>query len=271
MIGLFDTGHGGLTIYQALAKHLPRRDFIYFGDHANAPYGIKPASEIVNLTQAAIEMLFERGCPLVVLACNTATAIALRTLQQQWLPASKYKNNRVLGIIVPTVEIATSTHDDAHEILAVFGTQRTIESGVYEVEIHKRNPHARVIPQICSTLAGAIEAGVSDNELEHLVRDACADMMRKTNGNAPNRAILGCTHFPIVEYLFKKHLPPSTLIFSQGDAVADKLSDYLKRHPEFDMCSNAVNHRFLTSGNAASVSRDVLRLLGLSLPFETAL
>lgn len=271
MIGLFDTGHGGLTIYQALAKKLPQRDFVYFGDHANAPYGTKPAAEILKLTRSAIEMLFDRGCPLVVLACNTATAIALRTLQQQWLPTSTHKDKRVLGIIVPTVEVATSTHRDANETLAVFGTQRTIESGVFDVEIHKRNPKARVIPQICSTLAGAIEAGVSEDELDHLVRDACAALMQKTNGNAPNRAILGCTHFPIVEYLFKKHLPPSTLIFSQGDAVADKLSDYLKRHPEFDMCSNAVHHRFLTSGNAASVSRDVLRLLGLSLPFETAL
>ncbi len=268
MIGLFDTGHGGLTIYQALAKRLPQRNFIYFGDHANAPYGTRPADEILKLTQAAIEMLFERGCPLVVLACNTATAIALRTLQQQWLPNSVHKDKRVLGIIVPTVEIATMTHDDANEMLAVFGTQRTIESGVYDVEIHKRNPHAKVIQQICAHLAGAIETGASEAELERLVKEAVTECMQKTNGKAPHRALLGCTHFPLVEHLFKNHLPASTQILSQGAAVADRLMDYLIRHPEFAQHAPKADDRFITSGNAMRVSADAARFLGVSLPFE---
>lgn len=271
MIGLFDTGHGGLTIYQALAKELPQRNFVYFGDHANAPYGMKPAQEILQLTKAAIEMLFARGCPLVVLACNTATAVALRTLQQQWLPHSIHSDKRVLGIIVPTVEVATATHEDASETLAVFGTQRTIESGVYEVEIHKRNPKAKVIAQTCRQLAGAIENSASENELEQLVSEAVRECLQKTNGIAPQRALLGCTHFPIVEHLFRKHLPQATQILSQGAAVADRLIDYLKRHPEFAQHEKKRQDLFLTSGDAQRVSRDAARFLGVSLPFETAL
>ncbi len=273
MIGLFDTGHGGLTIYKALQAAMPQRHFVYFGDHAEAPYGTKSAADILALTKAAIIMLFELGCPLVVLACNTATAVALRTLQQEWLPNSLYKNRRVLGIIVPTVEIATQTgsgsHSDANETLAVFGTQRTIESGVYEVEIHKRNPLAKVIPQICPQLAGAIEAGASEDVCERHVQDAVIACLEKTGGFAPQRAILGCTHFPIVEHMFKKHLPESTILFSQGAAVADRLSDYLRRHPEFNGAENKPADVFLTSGDAARVSRDAKRFLGLSLAFET--
>jgi glutamate racemase len=270
MIGLFDTGHGGLTIYQALAKHLPERGFVYFGDHARAPYGTKPASEILDLTKAAIEMLFAMDCRLVVLACNTATAVALRSLQQNWLPHSPHKNKRVLGIIVPTVEVATSTHADANEMLAVFGTTRTIESGVYDVEIHKRNPLAKVVTQICPQLAGAIEAGASEDELERQVQEAIEKCLMKTDGKAPNRAILGCTHFPIVEHLFRKHLPPATQILSQGDAVADRLYDYLLRHPEFEQGQTKRDDIFLTSGDAARVKADTQRFLGMSYPFETS-
>ncbi|MBY0427817.1 MAG: glutamate racemase [Alphaproteobacteria bacterium] len=268
MIGLFDTGHGGLTIYKALRAAMPQRQFVYFGDHGRAPYGTKSAAEILELTKSAIITLFERGCPLVVLACNTATAIALRTLQQEWLPHSQYKNRRVLGIIVPTVEIATTSHADANETLAVFATQRTIESGVFEVEIHKRNPLAKIIPQICPHLAGAIEAGASEDDLEQQVQDAVAACLEKTNGTAPQRAILGCTHFPIVEHLFKKYLPSSTVLFSQGSAVADRLADYLQRHPEFNQRDEMREDVFLTSGDAMRVRRDAERFLGLSLPFE---
>ena len=268
MIGLFDTGHGGLTIYKALRVAMPQQRFIYYGDHGNAPYGSKSATEILMLTKAAVVTLFERGCPLVVLACNTATAVALRTLQQTWLPHSPYRDRRVLGIIVPTVEMATTTHMQANEMLAVFGTQRTIESGVFEVEIHKRNPLATVIPQNCPHLAGAIERGDSDAELERHVRDAVVACLEKANGNAPQRAILGCTHFPIVEHHFKKYLPASTVLFSQGPAVADRLADYLHRHPEFNDQDKQSADVFLTSGDAPRVSFDAKRLLGLLLPFE---
>ena len=152
----------------------------------------------------------------------------------------------------------------------MFGTQRTIESGVYEIEIHKRNPLAKVIPQICPQLAGAIEAGASEDELERQVQDAIAVCLQKTGGLAPQRAILGCTHFPIVEHVFKKHLPDSTILFSQGAAVADRLADYLQRHPEFNAAESKPEDVFLTSGDAMRVRADAKRFLGLSLPFKGA-
>jgi glutamate racemase len=272
MIGLFDTGHGGLTIYQALAKHMPQRSFVYFGDHGNAPYGSRPAHEILDYTRAAIEVLFERGCPLVVLACNTATAVALRTLQQQWLPYSRYKDNRVLGIIVPTVEVVAQRVQRQDALVAVFGTQRTIESNVFEIEIHKRNPALQVVQQICPKLAGAIELGASEAELEQQVQLAVEQCLQQARdsalGRAPDSAILGCTHFPIVGHLFKKYLPVTTHMFSQGDAVAERLTDYIIRHPEFEQRTQKQNDIFLTSGDSTRVTADAQRLLGVNLPFE---
>lgn len=268
MIGLFDTGHGGLTIYRALARHLPERNFMYFGDHAHVPYGSKPAADILKLTQLAVERLFERGCPLVVLACNTATAVALRMLQREWLPHSPYKDHRVLGIIAPTVEIAVDTHQQDDAILAVFGTLRTIESNVYDIEIHKRMPEMRVVQQACPHLAGAIEAGCSDAELEQQVHDAVTACLKQSGGKVPQRAILGCTHFPLVEHLFRKALPPQTRLFSQTHAVADRLADYLARHPEFDQREAKKPDVFLTSGDADKVGKDAARFLGIELTFS---
>lgn len=275
-IGLFDTGHGGLTIYKSLKAAMPHQSFVYLGDHAHAPYGQRSGADILALTKNAIAMLFEQGCPLVVLACNTATAVALRSLQQNWLPQSAYKANRVLGIIAPTVEAATGVNwgDAQHQtqqndVLAVFATQRTIESGVYEIEIRKRSPKVEVVQQICAHLAGAIEEGASEAVLEEQVRDAVAACLKQTHGRALSRAILGCTHFPIVEHLFKKYLPSETQILSQGPAVAARLTDYLNRHPEFAKHGQNSADRFITSGDAARVSHDAARFVGLTLPFET--
>jgi glutamate racemase len=275
MIGLFDTGHGGLTIYRALASAMPQHNFVYLGDHANAPYGQRTGQEILALTKDAIITLFARGCPLVVLACNTATAVALRRVQQDWLPHSKYKHHRVLGIIAPTVEAATGIawmHGNAQnhkqDLVVVFGTQRTIETGVYAIEIRKRSPMVRVIQQICPSLAGAIETGADAVQLETHVRRAVDACMQQTHGIAPHHAILGCTHFPIVEHLFKKYLPATTPILSQGIAVAQRLQEYVMRHPEFNQTHIKHDDIFLTSGEAPRVSHDAQRLLGMTLKFE---
>ena len=157
MIGLFDSGHGGLTVLKALVERFPGQQFLYLGDHANAPYGNRPSEEVVELTRAAIAWLFDAGCPLVLLACNTATAVACRTLQRDWLPASGRKGVNVLGIVAPTVEAATQTpwaittpqypQKYLTETIAVFGTARTIASGVYKEEIRKRCPRVNVVQQ----------------------------------------------------------------------------------------------------------------------------
>jgi glutamate racemase len=245
MIGVFDSGLGGLTVLRALTARFPELSFVYLGDHAHVPYGNRPSEEIIELTRAAVETLFRRGCKLVVLGCNTATAVAARRLQTTWLPETHWKTEgyNVVGIVAPTVEAATQTpwavttpqypQKFLTDRIAVFGTTRTIASNVYAEEIRKRCPKVTVIQQVCSELAGAIERGVAEPELERLVKEGIDGAMAQANGEPLHRAILGCTHFPLVEHLFRRHLPPATRILSQPEIVADSLEDYLSRHPRF--------------------------------------
>lgn len=240
MIGLFDSGHGGLTIFRMLVRRFPDLQFIYLGDHANAPYGNRPSEEIVSLTRQGVEHLYERGCSLVVLACNTATAIACRTLQQDWLPNAGHEGKNILGVVAPMVEAATQTQWAVTspqypqkyntQTIGVFGTRRTISSGVYREEIIKRCPKVTVIEQHCPDLAGAIEEGRSEEALDQMVKADVAALMEKSAGHPPEQVILGCTHYPLVEHLFVRHLPPSTRLLSQPVVVSDSLEDYLTRH-----------------------------------------
>jgi glutamate racemase len=243
MIGIFDSGLGGLTLLRALVARFPQEHFVYFGDQANVPYGNRPSDEVLALTRAGAEYLFNAGCGLVMLGCNTATAVAARTLQRDWLPQSPFKGRNILGIVAPTVEAATQTpwavttpqypQKNNTDLIAILGTTRTISSDVYGQEINKRCPRVRVVQQVCAVLAGAIEAGQSEQELDAIVTHDVTALLAKTGGAAPDRAILGCTHFPIVEHLFRRHLPSSTRILSQPEIVADSLEDYLARHPRF--------------------------------------
>ncbi|MEL6373715.1 MAG: glutamate racemase [Pseudomonadota bacterium] len=289
MIAIFDSGHGGLTVLRTLAARFPDQPFLYFGDHANVPYGNRPSAEVIDLTRRGVVTLFERGAKLVLLCCNTATAVAARELQQHWLPTSGWQGRNVLGIVAPTVEAATQTawavtapqypQKYNTDTIAVFGTTRTVASGVYREEITKRCPRARVIEQVCPGLVAAIEAGALRDELDGHVRAAVDAMLAQagasteagisagaradageagalaapqvakevaseaareaTLGNAryalmpPHRAILGCTHFPLVEDLFRAHLPSFTRLLPQPDIVADSLEDYLQRHPAY--------------------------------------
>lgn len=267
MIGVFDSGHGGLTVLRALLQRFPQQGFVYLGDHGNAPYGNRPASEIVDLTRHSCEALFGMGCRLVVLACNTATCVAARPLQREWLPTSSYAGtHNVLGIAAPTVEAATQTpwgvttpqypQKYNSDVIAVFGTTRTIASGVFPEEIRKRCPRITVVQQACPQLAGAIEAGRPEAELEAIIMDAVAALNAKTGGEPPHRAILGCTHYPLVEHLFRRHLPRFTRLLSQPEVVADSLEDYLVRHPYYAELDGSAEHvRFLTTGDPRAVSR----------------
>ena len=267
MIGIFDSGHGGLTVVRALTQRFPARAFTYLGDHAHVPYGNRPSDEIVGLTRAGVEQLFRLGCRLVLLGCNTATCVAARTLQRDWLPVSKWAGHNILGIVAPTVEAATQTPWAKTEpqypqkynadIIAVFGTTRTITSYVYPEEIKKRCPRVTVVQQICAELAGAIEHGAGAAELDALVARGVAGLLAQTGGTAPHQAILGCTHYPLVEHLFRRHLPVATRLLSQPDIVADSFEDYLVRHAEYDdpAASGAPRApRLLTTGAPAEVS-----------------
>ena len=270
MIGIFDSGLGGLTILRALTARFPAQQFLYLGDHAHAPYGDRASAEIVELTRAGVAQLFALGARLVVLGCNTATAVALRTLQRDWLPHAGLSGRNVVGIVAPTVEAATQTpwavtkpqypQKNNRDVIAVFGTTRTIESGVYAEEIRKRCPRVRVVQQACSGLAAAIEAARPAAELDAIVAESVAALLTQLSGktlglSAPDRAILGCTHFSLVESLFAENLPVGVRILSQPELVADSFEDYLARHPEYAKSEAPPGVRLLTTGDPEQVLR----------------
>ncbi len=265
MIGVFDSGHGGLTVFRALVERYPELAFTYLGDHRNAPYGNRPSEEVVDLTRQGVETLFKFGAQLVILGCNTATCVAARTLQKDWLPVSPWGGRNVIGIVAPTVEAATQTpwavttpqypQKYNTDTVAVFGTTRTITSYVYPEEIRKRCPRVTVVQQICAELAGAIEAGKPEAELDRLVKSGVDGLMAQTGGQPPHRAILGCTHFPLVETMFRKYLPPFTRLLSQPEIVADSLEDYLARHARFRTVTHGNAHaRLMTTGDPQAIN-----------------
>src|SRR5215510_2473591 len=182
MIGVFDSGHGGLTVFRALIGRFPQVPFVYLGDHANVPYGDRPSDEIVALTRKGVEALFRRGCKLVLLGCNTATCVAARTLQKDWLGVSGWSGRNILGIVAPTVEAATQTpwavtapqypQKYNTDVVAVFGTTRTIASHAYPEEIRKRCPRVTVLQQACAGPVAAIEAGATEGAIEALMAKA---------------------------------------------------------------------------------------------------
>jgi glutamate racemase len=281
-IGVFDSGVGGLTVHHALVRRLPRSDLIYLADQANTPYGGKPGEEILALTKAGVTRLFDEGCSLVILACNTAAAIALRRLQQTWLPGYRREIGRpvnILGLIVPTIEAATGLPWEQEvdrlpekvervEILGVFSTPATAASRVYEIEIDKRRQDVAVFSEPCPQLAGLIEKGTSHDILEPMIAGH-VEALRKRIGRHPNRAILGCTHYEIVADLFRAALPPNTPLIHQPAATADAVEAYLARHPEYDPGSSGAR-RFLTTGDPGEQNDLVATFWGEPLRFERA-
>ena len=281
-IGVFDSGIGGLTIHHALVKRLPDVDLIYLGDQANAPYGPRAGEEIVALTRRGCERLFEAGADLVVLACNTASAIALRRLQQTWLPGHRAALGRpvnVLGIIVPTIEAATGMpweHEaerrgekvERLDVIGVFCTRATAESRVYEIEVDKRRQDVAAFSEACVSLAGLIEQGAPREDLRALVDEHVGALTRRV-GRPPDRAILGCTHYEMVADLFTAALPPGTPLIHQPSSVADALQRYLQRHPEYAGGSTGAR-RFLTTGAPGQQNGLAEAFWGAPLHFEAA-
>ena len=285
-IGVFDSGIGGLSVHRALVDRLPEADFVYLGDQANAPYGGKPGEEIVDLTRAGCIRLFEAGADLVVLACNTASAVALRRLQQTWLPgyaAAQGRKLNALGIIVPTIEAATglpwAQEPDPRyleggdkiekvDVVGVFSTPATARSRVYEIEIDKRRQDVAVFSEPCPTLARLIEDGASQAVLAEIITSH-AQALRRRIGRWPDRAILGCTHYEIVAELFAQALPPATPLIHQPSAVADALGRYLVHHPEYAAGGSGAR-RFITTGMAADQNALVEAFWGSPVRFEAA-
>jgi glutamate racemase len=281
-IGVFDSGVGGLSVHHRLVDRFPAADFVYLADQINTPYGGRPGEEIVELTKAGCERLFGEGCDLAVLACNTASGVALRRLQQTWLPGYRRGLGRpvnVLGIIVPTIEAATGLpweHEaerrgdkvEKLDVLAVFSTPATAASRVYEIEIDKRRDDVAVFSQPCPELAPMIEQGAPRAELAAAIQGHVKAVTTRI-GRAPDRAILGCTHYEIVADLFRDALRPGTPLVHQPQATADALARYLERHPEYDAGRGAVR-RFLTTGRPGAQSSLVAAFWGAPLSFERA-
>ncbi|MCR5873788.1 aspartate/glutamate racemase family protein [Phenylobacterium sp. J426] len=281
-IGVFDSGVGGLTVHHRLVERFPDADFFYLADQANAPYGGRPGEEIVELTKAGCIRLFEEGCDVVVLACNTAASVALRRLQQTWLPGYRKALGRpvnVLGIVVPTIEAATGLpweHEaerrgdkiEKLDILGIFSTPATANSRVYEIEIDKRRQDVAVFSEPCPELARMIESGASRDELAAVIQGHVKALTTRI-GRAPDRAILGCTHYEITADLFQEALPPGTPLIRQPEATADALARYMERHPEFD-AGRGGGRRFLTTGKPGAQHSLVETFWGAPLSFEPA-
>jgi glutamate racemase len=231
MIGIFDSGYGGLTIFGKIKSLLPEYDYIYLGDNARTPYGTRSFEVVYQFTRQAVTRLFDEGCSLVILACNTASAKALRTIQQHDLPAYKDPTRRVLGVIRPTVEIVDTLSRTKH--VGVLGTSGTVSSRSYEMEINKLFPEIVVTSEACPMWVPLVE----NNEYEN----AGADYFVKKNlDNILNKdpqidtLLLGCTHYPLLEPKIRKYLPQGIILFSQGERVAESLKDYLNRHNEME-------------------------------------
>ncbi|PXA81289.1 glutamate racemase [Caulobacter sp. D4A] len=281
-IGVFDSGVGGLSVHRALVQRLPQADFVYLADQANAPYGGKPGEEIVDLTRAGCERLFEAGASLVVLACNTASAIALRRLQQTWLPGYRKQLGRpinILGIIVPTIEAATGLpweHEaerrgdkvEQLDVLGVFSTQGTTNSRVYEIEIDKRKQDLAVFSQPCPDLVPMIEADAGVVDLAKAVEGYVLALKTRI-GRYPDRAVLGCTHYEIIADIFRAALPAGTPVIHQPASTADSLERYLERHPEYDPGTGG-GRVFLTTGQPGPQNGLVQSFWGGPLVFEKA-
>ena len=268
-VGIFDSGLGGLTVLDAVTKRLSDVPFVYFGDNAHAPYGVRTPDDIFNLTTAAVERLWDEGCDLVILACNTASAAALKRMQETWVPADK----RVLGVFVPLIEALTERQwgdnspprEVAVKHVALFATPATVASRAFQRELAFRAIGVDVEAQPCGGVVDAIELG-DDILAEALIRSHVEALKRRMPH--PQAAVLGCTHYPMMENTFAEALGPGVKVYSQASLVAESLADYLTRRPE--MVGPGTVSKFLTTGETAGVSNKATQFLRRKITFEAA-
>lgn len=243
-IGVFDSGYGGLTILKEILAELPEYDYLYLGDNARAPYGTRSFDVVFDFTRQAVEELFRRGCHLVILACNTASAKALRSIQQHVLPVS-YPDRRVLGVIRPTVEAVGDITRSGH--VGLLATPGTVKSHSYRMEIAKLYPDMRITELGCPMWVPLIETNeASGPGADYFVKKYLDEIL----GKDPqiDTLLLGCTHYPILLPKISRYVPDNIRILSQGEIVAKSLADYLRRHPEIETkCSKGGQVEYLTT------------------------
>lgn len=245
-IGIFDSGYGGLTILHGIRQLLPAYDFLYLGDNARAPYGSRSFDVVYEFTRQSVIKLFEMGCHLVILGCNTASAKALRTIQQNDLPLID-PSRRVLGIIRPTAEVIGSLTTTRH--VGILATEGTIKSESYTLEIQKLYPDIRVSGVACPFWVPLVEYNECDSPGADYFVKKRIDQLMSLDPHI-DAVILGCTHYPLLLPKIVRYTPPGIRIVPQGEYVADSLKDYLRRHPEIDSkCAKGGHVRYLTTEN----------------------
>ena len=243
-IGVFDSGYGGLTILNKIRERLPQYDYIYLGDNARTPYGTRSFEVVYDFTLQAVEKLFELGCPLVILACNTASAKALRSIQQVNLPQMD-DTRRVLGVIRPTAECIGDITQSRH--VGILATSGTIKSESYLMEIHKLFPDIIVTGEACPMWVPLVENDEFESEgADYFVRQHINRLLEKDP--LIDTLVLGCTHYPLLIKKIKQFAPPHVRVIAQGEYVAESLEDYLQRHPEMDIrCTKNGSCHFYTT------------------------
>lgn len=264
-LGIFDSGFGGLTIYRSIRRQLPQYDYLYLGDNARTPYGNRSFEAVFKFTTEGIRYLFAQDCKLIIVACNTASAKALRSIQQRILP-SDFPDRRVLGILRPSVE--EIGRDTQSKVVALWATEGTVKSGSFAIEIEKYAPGIRLIQTACPMLVPLVEAG----ELEGLATDYfIRKYWNETSFQSPDidTLMLACTHYPLLLPRIREIVPDRIRILVQGDFVASSLQDYLKRHSEIEsVLSRGGTQHFLTTDHTEGFDHLAELFLGHAVASE---
>jgi len=261
-IGIFDSGYGGLTVLREIVSMLPEYDYYYLGDNARSPYGTRTFSTVYKYTRECVSWLFSKNCHLVILACNTASAKALRSIQQNDI-VSIAPDRRVLGVIRPLTERAGTLTKNGH--IGLLATNGTVRSDSYSIEIHKFFPHITLSQEPCPLWVPIVENIELNNEgTEFFVKRHIAALLKKDPDI--DTVILGCTHYPLLEPLIRKSLPAHILIVNQGRIIAEQLKDYLQRHPEIEKkCSKKSKRLFFTTESPEVFDTPASRFYGINL------
>jgi glutamate racemase len=261
-IGVFDSGYGGLTILKELERALPNYDYLYLGDNARAPYGSRSFDTVYQYTLEAVKWLFEQGCPLVILACNTASAKALRNIQQKDLPEmAPYR--RVLGVIRPTAEVAGNLTQSQH--VGILGTTGTISSNSYMLEINKFFPSVKVTQEACPMWVPLVENNEYNKPgADYFVQQHIENLLQKDPDI--DTLFLACTHYPLLLDKIRKYIPDGIRVFDQGKIVADSLMEYLARHPEMkNRLSANASRIFATTDHVAAFESQASAFYGKAI------
>ena len=243
-IAIFDSGYGGLTVLNKIVQHLPEYDYIYLGDNARTPYGTRSFEVVYEYTLQAVKRLFEMGAHLVILACNTASAKALRNIQQKDLPAID-PLRRVLGVIRPSIEVIDTISHSKH--VGVLGTVGTVQSQSYPIEIQKLYPHIKVTQEACPMWVPLVENDECKSPGADYFVEKNVTRLLKADSSI-DTIVLGCTHYPLLADKVRSFLPTRIKLIEQGDIVGESLKDYLRRHPEMEAkCTKSGNLSFYTT------------------------